>query len=101
MTMSWTICRSMTSLAAALLASADATHAQSTGFTYQGRLTENGQLATGVYDFRFAIFESLSSGTQIGESITNYAVGVSNGGFVTTLDFGPTPWDGSNRWLEI
>lgn len=41
-------------------------NAQSTGFTYQGRLNDNNQVANGNYDFEFKLFTALTGGTQDG-----------------------------------
>ncbi len=77
------------------------TFAQGTAFTYQGRLDTDGMPASGTYDLAFSVFDSASAGIQIGDSLTNTAVAVSNGLFVATLDFGAGVFDGSQRWLEI
>jgi len=74
--------------------------AQTTAFTYQGRLDSDGNPATGSYDLRFALFDAASSGAQQGVALTNIATGVSNGLFTVTLDFG-NQFPGANRWLEI
>ncbi len=65
--------------------------AQGTAFTYQGRLNDGASSATGIYDFRFGIYDASASGNQAGHFITNSAVGVTNGLFTTTLDFGEGP----------
>lgn len=71
-------------------------------FNYQGRLTYNGAPANGIYDLRFAVFDSTNlPGTQIAGPITNSATAVTNGLFTVPLDFGPSAFDGSSRWLEI
>ena len=46
-----------------LLGHAPPTFAQGTAFTYQGRLTDNGAPATGIYDLRFAIYDLDSGGS--------------------------------------
>lgn len=75
--------------------------AQGTAFTYQGKLTEGGQPANGIHDFRFAVYDAASGGSAVAGPITNSAVGVTNGLFTTTLDFGPDVFTGDARWLEI
>ena len=50
--------------------------AQTSAFTYQGRLTDNGQPATGGYDLVFSLHDSASGGSQVGLSLTNPAVPV-------------------------
>jgi len=77
-----------------------ATFAQSTAFTYQGRLSDGANAANGSYDLRFAIFDALNAGAQQGNTVTNPAVVVSNGFFTTTLDFGNV-FPGADRFLEI
>jgi hypothetical protein len=75
--------------------------AQDTAFTYQGRLNDGANPANGIYDLRFAIYDSLTGGSQIGSPLTNSATGVSNGLFTVTLDFGAGVFTGPDRWLEI
>jgi hypothetical protein len=72
-----------------------------TAFTYQGKLAEGGQAATGLYEFRFVIYDAAGGGSPLAGPITNSAVAVSNGLFTTTLDFGPGVFTGEARWLEI
>ena len=75
--------------------------AQSTSFTYQGRLTDAGQAAQGSYELRLSLFSADSGGSPVAGPLTNGAVVVSNGLFTTTLDFGADVFDGTNLWLEI
>ena len=75
-------------------------HAQGTAFTYEGRLNDGANPANGSYDLRFALFDSASSRTQQGNTITSTATAVNNGLFTVTLDFGPQ-FSGAARWLEI
>src|SRR5215471_15583450 len=76
--------------------------AQGTAFTYQGRLNDGANPASGSYDLRFTIYDSTNQpGTVIAGPLTNSAVGVTNGLFTVTLDFGVTPFTGANRWLDI
>ena len=63
-------------------------HAQSTAFTYQGRLTSGTNVANGTYHLRFALFDTLTVGNQVGSTLTNAPVNVSNGLFTVALDFG-------------
>jgi len=87
--------------ALAIVAGVHTAHAQGTAFTYQGRLNDTGNTANGSYDLTFSLFDSDTVGNQIGSTLTSTAVSVSNGLFVTTLDFGPGMFDGTSRWLEI
>jgi hypothetical protein len=84
-----------------LLNAVNFTFAQGTAFTYQGRLTDNASPAGGAYDLTFAVFDAASIGSQVGATLTNAAVAVSNGLFTVTLDFGVGVFTGDPRWLEI
>src|SRR3989442_3924768 len=75
--------------------------AQTTAFTYQGRLTDGGTAANGVYDLQFGLWDSASAGSQIGSTQALPAVQVSGGVFTVTLDFGANAFPGANRFLEI
>jgi hypothetical protein len=75
--------------------------AQSTSFTYQGRLTDGATLANANYDFQFALFDSLASGAQVGSTQTISNVSVNGGIFTVSLDFGAGAFPGANRWLQI
>lgn len=75
-------------------------YAQSTGFTYQGRLLDAGLPPTGNYDFEFRLFDSLVSGTQQGATLTVSGVSVTNGIFTVRLDFG-AQFPGAARFLQI
>jgi hypothetical protein len=75
--------------------------AQGTAFTYQGQLNSGGSPANGNYDFTFALFNTNhTSGGQVGGTLTNLDVGVTNGLFLTALDFGDV-FTGSATWLAI
>ena len=90
---------------AALLLGAQIAAAQTTAFTYQGRLDLNGSPANGIFDFQFQVFDSGTTGTgsSYGSPNPNAAagVGVSNGLFTVALDFGAGVFTGSDRWLEV
>ena len=70
-------------------------------FTYQGRLADAGNAATGPYDFEFRLFDSVVGGSQVGTPAVREDVPVSDGLFTVGLDFGATAFAGSRRWLEI
>ena len=74
--------------------------AQTTAFTYQGRLNDGAAPANGTYDLTFALHGAVSGSAQVGVSLTNTATLVSNGLFTVSLDFG-NQFPGANRWLEI
>ena len=68
----------------AFLLAATSAFAQTSGFTYQGRLTDGGAAANGNYDLQFAVFDSLSGGTRIGSTQTLNTVAVTSGVFSVT-----------------
>ena len=73
--------------------------AAASAFTYQGRLDQAGVPAQGLFDFRFALYDA--GNYQIGSTLTNAAVTVSNGLFTVSLDFGASAFNSDGRWLEI
>src|SRR2546426_10939112 len=77
------------------------TSAQSTAFTYQGRLNDGVSPATGIYDLKFTIYDALSGGATVAGPLTSPTTGVTNGLFTVMLDFGSAAFNGSARWLEI
>jgi hypothetical protein len=73
-----------------------------TGFTYQGRLLDNGTPVDGTCGFTFSLYGSSGGADQIGTTQNKTNVPVENGYFtVADLDFGAGAFDGSERWLEI
>src|SRR5690242_13995821 len=74
-------------LALLTLAGVHCAFAQGTAFTYQGALNDGTNPANGIYNLRFALFDALTLGNQVGSSFTSSPVSVSNGVFTVTLDF--------------
>src|SRR5256885_3054778 len=77
--------------------------AQTTSFTYQGKLNDTSMAASGNYDFQFAIFDSQASPSADGPVLTQMNVPVTNGIFTVMLDFGnsPNPFaSGADRSLQ-
>ena len=72
-----------------------------TSFTYQGRLRDATGPASGNYDLTFALFDAATNGSQIGSTLTNLDLPVTNGLFSVSLDFGTNAFDGNPRWVEI
>jgi hypothetical protein len=75
--------------------------AQGTAFSYQGRLNNGANPATGSYDLTFSLFNTNTGGSSIAGPVTNSATGVTNGLFTTAIDFGPGVFTGGGNWLEI
>ncbi len=74
--------------------------AQTTAFTYQGRLNQSGGPAHGNYDMQFSLYNVASGGAAIAGPLSA-TVGVTDGLFNTSLDFGSAPFTGQNLWLQI
>jgi hypothetical protein len=71
-----------------------------TGFTYQGKLIDGGVPANGAYDLQFKLYDALSGGAQVGSTLTQSSVTVTNGLFTVQLDFGNV-FNGTALYLEI
>jgi hypothetical protein len=78
-------------------------NAQTTIFSYQGKLTDAGNPANGNYDLQFKLFDTVTvgTGTQQGATLVRNPVVVSAGIFTVTLDFGANVFNGIDRFLEI
>ena len=87
----------LTSALAAITAAA----AQGTAFTYQGSLDNGGTPASGLYDFRFVLFNDPTSGVAIGPVVCLDDVPVVAGVFTVQLDFGAVFATTDERHLEI
>ncbi|MGD1084350.1 MAG: hypothetical protein ABSA47_06290, partial [Verrucomicrobiota bacterium] len=85
-------------LALVLWAGLPSLHAQSTAFIYQGQLAEGGGPANGNYDFQFTLLDT--NGNPVAGPLTNNPVGVTNGQYTVTLDFGAGPFNGGFLWLQ-
>ncbi|MBI2766380.1 MAG: hypothetical protein HYX53_10790 [Chloroflexi bacterium] len=71
-----------------------------TGFTFQGRLTDAGAPANGVYDLNFFLYDSLAGGSQVGPAQPIGDVTVTAGLFTVTLNFGDV-FHGAQYFLDI
>jgi hypothetical protein len=76
-----------------------ATAAQTTEFTYQGRLNVGGNPASGDYEVQFTLFSVATGGTPIGTR-TRVTEAI-NGVFMVRLDFAPSAFNGTDRWVEV
>jgi hypothetical protein len=85
----------------ASLANVCAAPAQGTAFTYQGRLNDGSNPASGNYDLRFNVYDAPTNGALMAGPATNFVTGVTNGLFAVTLDFGGGVFSGPGRWLNI
>jgi hypothetical protein len=83
-----------------LVLSAPVALAQGTAFTYQARLEAGGEPYTGLAEIQFRLWNAGSGGAQLGGTLTVAPIGVTNGLFTVTLDFGDE-FSGADRWLEL
>ena len=85
-----------------MLVAAFSLSAQTTEFTYQGKLTDTGDgTPSATYDFELRLWDVESGGGMPLATLQRLGVAVTGGIFTFNLDFGPASFDGSNRWLEI
>ena len=75
--------------------------AQSTAFTYQGQLQNNGSLASGTYNLQFSLYTTNIGGTAVAGPVTNTGVLVTNGLFTVQINFGSFAFTGETNWLQI
>jgi len=80
---------------------AAAAASQSTAFTYQGHLLQNGVPTNGNHDLVFTLWDSATGGTQVGSTITQTGYPVANGVFSIDLDFGAKVFNGAQRYLDV
>lgn len=73
--------------------------AQTTAFSYQGRLNEAGSPVTGTRYFRFTLYDE--NGAAIPGASVEQTLTVTNGVFNAAINFGAATLPGANRSLEI
>src|SRR6185369_16002665 len=85
-----------------VLAGFAAVRAQTTGFTYQGRLTDaQAGGGSGSYLMEFKLYAAASGGMAI-DTLTDVPVSVANNIFTVQLNFtAAAAFNGANRFLEI
>jgi hypothetical protein len=86
---------------ALLIASTIQVAAQTTSFTYQGKLTDSAATAQGNYQMEFKLFGSAGGADQIGAALSNSNIAVNQGIFTVNLDFGADVFTGADRFLQI
>lgn len=76
--------------------------AMGTAFTYQGRLIDANDVADGLYDLQFELYDNPGPfAAQQGNTIDVNELDVIDGYFTVELDFGSDVFAGDARWLEI
>ncbi len=77
-------------------------YAQTSAFTYQGKLTDGGTAANGTYDFKFTIYGADIGGFPVSGDIILEDVQATNGIFTVNLNFGTLPFDSpTDNHLEM
>ncbi|MBS0569072.1 MAG: hypothetical protein JSS28_00545 [Proteobacteria bacterium] len=74
---------------------------QTTAFTYQGHLLQNGTPTNGAHNLVFTLWDSATGGGQVGPTISQTGYPVANGVFDIDLDFGAAAFNGQQRWLDV
>ncbi|KAB2661229.1 MAG: hypothetical protein DVB31_12635 [Verrucomicrobia bacterium] len=92
---------SIATLAATLVPGLALAVSLGTGFTYQGRLQDNGQPANGTYDFVFTIYDTSGGDVPLVSGVLSDDVVVANGVFTVVVDFGLDVFNGDERWLGV
>ncbi len=72
-----------------------------TGFTYQGQLKAAGLGSVQNADFQFSLFDADSGGSQVGTTVEVNNVGIVDGVFSVSIDFGVAAFNGEARWMEV
>jgi hypothetical protein len=85
----------------ALSTFAGAAAAQSTAFTYQGRVKNGDALANGPHDFRFMLFDTAAGGVPLVPPLCIDDVDVVDGLFTVSLDFSQQFVTTQARFLQI
>lgn len=75
--------------------------AQSSAFTYQGELTQDGVPANGAYDMRFRVFDAAVGGSAVGSIACVDNVSVSEGRFTALVDTVQQFAQQGARFIEI
>ncbi len=84
-----------------ILVTISAINAQTSAFSYQGRLTDGANPANGNFQMQFKLFDALSGGAQQGSTLNDVSVAVADGVFSVKIDFGSAVFAGANRWIEV
>jgi hypothetical protein len=73
-----------------------------TAFTYQGHLYDNNDVADGLYDFQFSLYDVNVGGAAVANDVNVHDMDVIDGYFTVELDFNDAnAFNGDARWLEI
>src|SRR5262245_41117202 len=93
--------RSLVSVLIGTFGLASGVMAQPTALSYQGRLMNGTQPASGAHDFRFTLFNVASGGAALSPPVCVDNVVVTGGVFTATVDFGQQFVTTSNLFLQV
>ncbi len=85
----------------AIIFLASTVSAQTTSFTFQGKLNDGAVAANGTYQFQFKLYDAATGGNQVGQTIADLPATVANGIFAVNLDFGAASYNGAARFIEV
>jgi hypothetical protein len=88
-------------LAAIAVFLSGAVNAQTTLFSFQGKLPNEAAPASDIFEMEFRLFDAATGGTQIGATNTVGEIAVKNRSFTVWLDFGAAAFPGADRFIEI
>lgn len=83
------------------LGAASLAQAQSTAFTYNGRLNLNGAPVNGAHEMRFTLYDASAGVNVIAGPLPPISADVVNGLFTVRIDFGAGIFTGPARWLSV
>ena len=72
-----------------------------TDLTYQGRLKQSGMPAISNADFQCSLFDAETGGAMVAPMLLKENVGIVDGLFSVSLDFGIDALNGEGRWLQV
>ncbi len=72
-----------------------------TTFTYQGSIKQGGVAYDGTANVTLALFDAPSDGNKVSNTMTFNGVHVDHGVFTVAPDFGPNPFNGAVRYVEV
>ncbi|NCT67857.1 MAG: hypothetical protein GXC76_09445 [Rhodanobacteraceae bacterium] len=73
---------------------------QSTAFTYQGQLKQQGKPFTGTVDLQFRLWNDSVAGSEVAPMVSRGAVPVQDGVFTVEIDFG-SAFGTEQHWIEV
>ena len=70
-------------------------------YNYHGALQDAGKAANGSYDLKLTLYSAQVGGSVIAGPVTLYGVKVSDGSFVSDVDFGPLASLSQSGWVGV